>query len=507
MDTKQIIDALMNDLKEEIEHICGITIGSTTILSNNWIPGTELTIGVPTSVWKRVRSGISERVSFSDMIHLYWSETRGQWPVETDIYLRIGRAVWQSTRDDRFRGSRILSILNNDPIGSSNRLQTVKLVRGSGTGVLQYEGGDIDGRHRLFHLIAHFLEISLRLSPRDIGNFIGRVSRQHLLPFDATHIVAEGTTEEEHLMLQAARRALVHAQVKGYWTQQLYKIRFPLSLKELSEGFRISAADRSFDNGCAVMVILSGTKAKEALCQLQPSFFIFPPATLNCRPQVHIIDTPVCGCALPLLLGFTRKPQEVTIEHAIKCVYRVLGLPSPNTGWIIDSTSCIATEPFTKQDGVAWFRADGVLEMNFKDRVLSRYLRRAMAKLRSTHFDKKRIRDSNLFVGKSVRWVLWVRQSNEDGKRARDTIPRQLTTLLVSTILGDEFSEGDEVVICCELCSSSKHPLRDRRLWNAVRGMTGMPIRLLTVNPDRMTRRADEVDAIRTHIASTGGMW
>lgn len=505
MNTKQIIKALKDEFQAEIEHICSLPSGSTEILQLNWIPGTELTIGVRASLWSQVQFAIPERVSFSDMIHLHWFETRGSRPEETEIYIRMGRDVWQSTRCDRFRGSRILSMLNDSPADSTKRLQTIKLVRGAGSGILAYHGKDVKRQHEHFRLMAHFLRMSLGLCPRDIGSFIGRISQDTSNPFNVNRVKSKIRCPKEKLMFIAACEALGHAERKGYWTR-LRNIESPQALSDLDDRYHISAANRTFSNSWAVMAILIGGNAMKALSQIQPSTFMWTPRHLRCKPQVHVIETPICNLHYPILLGFDQRPSKKTIGKSLRWLRTAL---SPDN---LDSfDTAIITLPFLKDDTATWFRADGMLEKNFKDKVLAPHLRSAFAALRATPSDFKLelLQDTCLFVDQRqpARWIIWLRQSNEDGKKARDTMPRQLTTVLHGSVLGDGLRRGDQVVVCCELCSSNKHPLKDRRLWNTIRGMRDMPLNILTVNPDRMTRRSAEIDTVKDFVASTGGRW
>lgn len=496
--TSQVIATLVSEFQAEIELVCSLASGSTALLQPSWIPGTELTIGVIAPGWQHARSCILERSALSDMVHSYSFSITGDI-----IYLRMGQDVWQSTRCDRFRGSRILSPMNDNPADSTKRLQTIKIVRGSGNGVLDYEGGDVQGQHQHFRLKAHFLRMCLGLCPKDIGRFIGRVSRETSDPINANRVISKGSSKEERLMLTAGCEAIGHAQSNGYWVK-MPSILTPQGLTDLDDQYGISAIDRSFKKSWAVLVFMSGNKARDVLGQRQPSMFMWTPRNLRCKAQVHIVETPIYTLHYPILLGFDEKPAKAILDISLSYLRSALGLDAT-------TTKTLATEPFAKEDSMTWFRADGILDRNFKDKVLSPHLRKALAVLRGTDSDIKLelIKDNRLFVDerKPVRWVLWLRQSNEDGKRARDTMPRQLTTLLTSLILGEGLRIGDQVVICCELCSSSKHPLTDRRLWNTVRGMRDMPVHLLTVNPDRMTRRAAEVDVVRRFVASTGGFW
>ncbi|KAK8195421.1 uncharacterized protein BKA78DRAFT_342257 [Phyllosticta capitalensis] len=61
------------------------------------------------------------------------------------------------------------------------------------------------------------------------------------------------------------------------------------------------------------------------------------------------------------------------------------------------------------------------------------------------------------------------------------------------------------VLILHELCSSSAHPMSDRRIFNFIPDED--PVWLLTTNPDRLTRRREEVLSLAQMFSATGGGW
>lgn len=64
-------------------------------------------------------------------------------------------------------------------------------------------------------------------------------------------------------------------------------------------------------------------------------------------------------------------------------------------------------------------------------------------------------------------FVLWMRQSNEECTRLRDSFPRQLSTLLFSPAFRN-LKQHDTLMAVVETCSSSKHPMTDRRLFRSL---------------------------------------
>lgn len=157
------------------------------------------------------------------------------------------------------------------------------------------------------------------------------------------------------------------------------------------------------------------------------------------------------------------------------------------------------------------FRADGDLSKPFKDNVLQPRLRAAISSTMTgiAAAGSASKLDSVLSTlsapdRQPVSFVPWTRQSNEDGGRARDSIPRQLTTLLDAPIL-EMLRANDNLLIIAEICSSNKHPMKDRQMWHPL--PRNRPVYLLTVNPDRVTRRTGEVAQVLSRLDVRGGAW
>ena len=85
----------------------------------------------------------------------------------------MGLDVYRSTRIDRLRGSRVLSMLNDAPLDSEYRLQLVKVdfsalgpISAAGRSYYNIEG--ILDQQR----VTNFLAASLRLAPADVTQVI-----------------------------------------------------------------------------------------------------------------------------------------------------------------------------------------------------------------------------------------------------------------------------------------------------------------------------------------------
>ena len=305
--------------------------------------------------------------------------------------------------------------------------------------------------------------------------------------------------------MSASVDALTHAVDDNYYGKLPVAFSDPQVLVALAHAKSISATERSLSESSAwlVMVHFPLRSAAEALRQRQPSYFVKWPEASRCDPQVHILDTPIYAkrfCQLLVFRAGTTRPTDLEIRQAIQTLRVVLGLG--------ENAAVIATEPVHKGKE-AWFRADGDMHVLVRDRVLALGLRAALAKKRASdgegdHHasgDITKLCDPNR---PPMYFVFWTRQSNEDSRRARDSVPRQVASLMSAPVL-ETIQPNDRIIVIAEICSSSRHPLTDRRIYHSI--PHDRPIQLLTVNPDRLTRRSDEVETILADLSSNAGAW
>lgn len=135
-----------------------------------WLAGTVLELSVATGDWQEVVDILGDLSKQSPLVHGFWKDQGAIW-------LHMGLDVWQSTRLDRFSGSRILTAANNDPINSTKRMQTLKLVQIDShvkrkKSTLTPAATLSSVQLTVYQTMAHFLRASLRLGARDISKVV-----------------------------------------------------------------------------------------------------------------------------------------------------------------------------------------------------------------------------------------------------------------------------------------------------------------------------------------------
>lgn len=141
-------------LRAELEQVLAVKL---TQKHESWLVGTELIITVPAISWQGVQESLDSVVEFSPMIHGHWADG------EDALFVLMGVDVWQSTRCDRFFGSRIHNIANNDAVASTKRMQLVRLEARKRGKSSQHDYIDTH------QLMVHVLKASARLSAPDLG--------------------------------------------------------------------------------------------------------------------------------------------------------------------------------------------------------------------------------------------------------------------------------------------------------------------------------------------------
>lgn len=457
--------------------------------------GTPLTIVVSDHHWRRLLLTIPEVVKITDMMR-----HASCIPEEDVIYLKMASRGWAYTRQDRGLGSPILSMSNGDNADSTSIPQMIKIIPANKTPDCTATPA-YRRQYKKYQDLAHFLRTSIRLSAASIETFLELEAQEQCSRLEVNRLISRGNSLEEKSMLSTVCSALSYARKNGFFnTKNLRKMLRPSSLVALSRRFHISAADRYFDKCWTVMVKLEGTSATEALRKRAPSFFMYWPETAICKPQVHVVDTPVLRHRNCLLLAFEDEPGEREIDQVLNRLRTAL--------YVDPNVSMLPTRAFQKGEDEDWIRADGFLEVDFHDKVLCRHLREAMerdmkakpGKASKTYTVSERLPSDR----PPQRFVIFARQGREDGDLARRTIPRQLTTILASGLFEGPskiFRPGtDKLLLLEEVCSSNQHPWTDRRIFKDL--PRDLPLLFLTVNPDRLTSRSAEVK-----LAIARGTW
>jgi DNA invertase Pin-like site-specific DNA recombinase len=107
--------------------------------------------------------------------------------------------------------------------------------------------------------------------------------------------------------------------------------------------------------------------------------------------------------------------------------------------------------------------------------------------------------------------ILYIRASTlEQTETGGLGFERQFVSL-VQTLGSIDYRLRD-VSIKVEVCSSSEHPMEDRTLLQSMleeyrRPTSQQPVILLTTNPDRLTRRSEELDALVLQLRECGIEW
>lgn len=139
----------------------------------------------------------------------------------------------------------------------------------------------------------------------------------------------------------------------------------------------------------------------------------------------------------------------------------------------------------------------GRCSLDYVERVLRVHLLRTLAADKPRHHTQLSTMSSPAGDGlpEERRILIWLRQSSVDHAAP---IATQLWAMLTRTCPAlPYFTSDDKITIAIEYCSSSSHPMSDRKLVQRLLPL-GSYTHVLTVNPDRLTRRADEVDQALT---------
>ena len=152
------------------------------------------------------------------------------------------------------------------------------------------------------------------------------------------------------------------------------------------------------------------------------------------------------------------------------------------------------------------FSADGFGNLKFLDYLLAPAMRlgikRCLVKDADLNVTLRLLEPSR----PPITVALWLRQSQEAGRLDHSSVPRQLCSILVNPAPPlATLQYGDRLIVVVERCSTSKHPVSDRIIFNSL--PTDRPTFVVTINPDRLTRRSDEVQSLVNRFKATQGAW
>ncbi|SMY27121.1 unnamed protein product [Zymoseptoria tritici ST99CH_1A5] len=473
-----------------------------------WLMGTTLHISLPQLDFETLKTKISKAADCCYEIITHWHDED-----EDAVYVRMCIEVWQTARNDGHKGCRTQSWADSLPADSPNRLQLVRVS--SDSHATTHRAYNIRRKSATYpgdQVLAYFLQMSGKFSSVDMETFFEVFWMDSDGSFDSGKIIAQAPTSGCRSMLTAACSVVEHAFTERYMSR-LEETKTPDGLDSLDTEHkqRLSFVDRSFCNQRGVAVHLPGVPAARALEKRRPSFFVGWSEDSPFGPQVHILDDKVVNNRYCMLISSSREPTREECEAMIKELEEELGVPTTGKSWV--------TQPFKKGDD-PWFRADGVLEKRFKEEVINEAVRKLDAERRvcearpegllskgpSTDLDFKGAFNPEAPNGprRACTIVVYTRTSKEDGSKTRITIPKQTTTTLGSPFLRFR-RRGDRVWVFKEMCSSNKHAWKERCMTAKI--PRDRPIIMLSSNPDRVTRRPDEVLMIVEFVKETGGAW
>jgi hypothetical protein len=257
----------------------------------------------------------------------------------------------------------------------------------------------------------------------------------------------------------------------------------PMELSRLENVNYHTSIQETYATHAVVGVWWSGKSFLNAMRCLGPSFFLSG-EDIPCERHVQIIEN-IGGKRFCLLLSFKHDPVKEDIDGSLELLREQLGLSR--------SRRVVTSQLLRISKDRPLFRIDGSRLDNTASRKLSGALRDVIVN------QKQSYRDPALQVvpeGRApVCWVFVLRQSQEDSIPAKTSIPRQLWTMLTSNNAPfDKLEKLNKISVIVELCSSHKHPITDRMIFEDI--PHDLPLVFLTANPDRLTRRDDEIELI-----------
>ncbi|KAK9794477.1 putative Heterokaryon incompatibility domain-containing protein [Seiridium cardinale] len=102
--------------------------------------------------------------------------------------------------------------------------------------------------------------------------------------------------------------------------------------------------------------------------------------------------------------------------------------------------------------------------------------------------------------------LIFGRHSGDESVTSPNAIPAQIWSVLEAPpSCAINLGEHNHLLVVVEYVSSAAYGCRERPIWDEI--PLDRPLLLVSNRPDRVTRRADEVDAIADSVQATGGSW
>ncbi|THW56963.1 hypothetical protein D6D19_10562 [Aureobasidium pullulans] len=463
------------------------------------------------------------------------------WVQDDSLHAKVSPNPWKSTRVDRYSGSRVHDMGDTQAISSIDRPQKIKVVHcdrseslllespetanpgssntiqtstgrsstrassgisSDATGALpslSFNGNhtamnhdcssmfSVEARFEEYQTMSLHLMASLRLSPTDVSTVLHLLADQGLSweqigeLRDLSSVIPPGD-----VMIRHAIDALIRPVTSGAYKQLVPAHILPQVLKGLQIMDGMSAVRESMANKYVVIFHVHRRSFHESSRALGQSYFVqFEKHAEHCESHVHILETQLAGLENCHVLTFTQMPTKTIADTAIAEIKQLFGVPDAR---ITRTTPVMLSKPL--------FRADGMTDRPVLDHFAGQ-MKTALQKNRGSKTDINLEICTNSPVPRDPNtYVVFTRQSAEEsGALSNTSVPRQATSIFTSPespLRG--LQAHDNIVVMVEVCSSHKHPLRDRTIFERL--PVGENLVFLTANVDRLTRRADEVDEI-----------
>ncbi|KAK3646100.1 hypothetical protein LTR56_008717 [Elasticomyces elasticus] len=405
---------------------------------------------------------------------------QSHWQLDGDIFLRVGRDPLRSMRTDRGAGSRVHGADFAEPFNSLRRLRLIKLVI-SATSMPSASASPIQLDYEL-DLASQFLQFALRLNPHDIASVLG--------------LEAKATTESCRTAAVSALSLPTELNCLDDARKGMHDMSLLATLVETMP--QLFALNSQLKGTHGVLFHFDSETAQCMTRHNLPSYFMDWPKSIRtrCQAQVHVPDCQIATLGNCHLVFFTTSPSPTEIETVTTSLKAFL-----------QAGDCrvLSTEPFRCSTNSTMFNTDGGIQRQALDKILSPLAKTALSLRARGSIARDVTMEVTSLARKPVTKVIWTRQS-EDDTTATTSISRQVWTALTSGAPPlVSVHPQDRLVIVVEYCSSSKHPWFDRQLRSML--PTDRPLEILTCNPDRLTRRADEVEPILNELVAANGSW
>lgn len=398
------------------------------------------------------------------------------WVEDEVLYVRTGELVWDSSRLDRLSGSKVWDLANAPVLANFGGLQLMKVERSTG----------LDAYPSLSHYqdVALLLSSTLRISAKDVEVALLwlRGLAWHYPDYLPTH---------ESPLLRTVSRFLNTLTDSESW-QELGRLFDDWAHRGWD---RANILNRMYDGHWPVLFMYYNVPTAARAAAHGRSYFV-EFGILPVHAQVHVLDERVARHRPCHLLIFTQQPSEELVLDALKLVSTHFGFSQIPIHTIPDLQ---IKEP--------WFRPDGMLQRRIVDTILTPKLIIAFSRRRGSDvpmFSPLMI-DTSLSC-ETQKSIVILARSSQDDFAGPESPARQACSVLAD--LPEEYTTIgplDKIWFVLEWCSSSKHPISDRRIFKCI--PRSSPIHLLTVSPHRATRRWEEIKVVQDYVASTGGRW